>query len=114
MPSYQKNTVQARETITIQILAVRVHSGASDGDWFEGLHYKTLIKCLAKHESDFNPKAVGDNGKAIGLLQFWRETWDRYCEGDIWDPYLQAQCADKMLIDDWNNIKHWTTREYCI
>ena len=35
--------------------------------------YKT-IKC----ESNFNPEAVGDSGRARGVAQFWRITFDAY------------------------------------
>lgn len=108
----QENTFMARGLYhTPQVLAVRTQSTDS---LFDDLTYPTLIRCLAKHESSFNPRAVGDHGNAKGLLQFWDGTWDKYCEGDIWNAEDQVQCADEMLKADWNNIKHWTTRKFCL
>lgn len=113
-----ENSVLARYPIQVesQTLGTR-YSGASLGvkdDIFEDLKYKTLIKCLARRESSMNPYAIGDHGNAMGLLQFWQATWDMYCEGDIFSAENQVECCDAMLIEDFRNITHWTTRIYCL
>ena len=93
-------------------------SVASNDDLWEGLEYKTLIKCLARYESSYNPLAIGDKGAAIGLLQFHRPTWERYCESrgfnNIQDPRQQVQCCDAMLKENFKNIGHWSTAGLCL
>ena len=41
---------------------------------YEKIH--KLITC----ESSWNPQAKGDKGKAYGLLQFWKSTFDAYSQ----------------------------------
>lgn len=81
---------------------------------FEGLKYETLIKCLAWYESSWRTNVFGDSGRAFGVLQFHRATFDAYCEGDYDSSIDQMKCADKMLSDDFDNIFHWTTNGYCL
>lgn len=53
-----------------------------------------LIDALVRVESNGNPSAVGDNGKALGVLQIWdvviqdvnRVTGSRYVHADAFDP----------------------------
>ena len=85
-----------------------------DESIFEGLRFKTLLKCIAWRESSWNARAIGDQGRAVGLLQFHKETWERYCQGDRKDPRAQLECADKMLSENFNNIWHWTTARKCL
>jgi hypothetical protein len=85
----------------------------------EDCEYGSLIRCLIYYESKGNPTAVGDGGNAYGVLQFWKPTWEMYCVKkfgltDYTDPRQQIICADYMLQQNWNNIRHWTTRVYCI
>lgn len=90
---------------------------------FEGLKYKTLIKCLAFRESSYNPNAVGDNGQSVGCLQMYRwwedcSFWQTYCVrkygfDDVWNCRQQVQCADLTLQDDFSQIKRWSTRKLC-
>lgn len=90
-------------------------SNASNDVSFDGLTFKTLIKCLAFYESGYNQNAVGDDGLAIGILQFHQPTFDRYCFGDINDAQDQLWCADAMLTSDFLNVFHWTTYElFCL
>ena len=81
------------------------------------LTHKTLIECLEWYESTDNPNAVGKAGE-IGCLQFKRPTWNAYCVPldftDIWDCQQQKYCADQMIKDDWNNLRHWTTALKCL
>lgn len=75
----------------------------------ENINPKQLLK-LINCESGFNSKAVGDKGKANGLLQFWKGTYDTYAdiyglEKEYKNPYSQIDLASKMLSDGlW---KHW-------
>ena len=89
-------------------------SVASGDDLFEGLTFRTLIKCLAYYESGYQTNVYGDFGKAYGVLQFWQETFNKYCDGSYYDPRAQVVCCDKMLIEDWNNRFHWSTIGYCL
>jgi len=34
--------------------------------------------CVARHESDFDTQAVGDDGEAVGLYQFLLPTWQMF------------------------------------
>ena len=71
-----------------------------------GLDYEKLsatIKC----ESGFRHQGVfGDNGKAYGIAQFHRPTFDRYCEGDYYNMNDQLECMGEM----WSQglMKHWS------
>ncbi len=84
--------------------------------------YGTLIDCLVKYESNGNPEAVGDNGKARGVLQFHKPTFKMYCVdrygyflSDYTDTEVQKACADEMLRDNLKkNIRHWTVYPNCI
>lgn len=37
-----------------------------------------LIECILFNESGFNPEAVGDSGKAVGISQFHYPTWKSF------------------------------------
>ncbi len=73
-----------------------------------------LLPALAKVESNGNPRAVGDSGKALGELQIWsvvvqdvnRVHGTRYTHRDAFDPakardicrrYLAIYCTPKRL-----------------
>ena len=73
-----------------------------------------LIPALSKVESNGNPRAVGDSGKALGELQIWsvvvqdvnRVHGTRYTHRDAFDPakardicrrYLAIYCTPKRL-----------------
>lgn len=75
--------------------------------------YGSLIDCLEYYESRGNPEAIGQVGE-IGVLQFKQKTFDMYCKGNIWNPLVQKACADKMLQENFNNLRHWTTANKCI
>lgn len=79
--------------------------------------YKATIDCLIKFESSGNPEAIGDSGKAIGILQFHYPTFKRYCvdkynyRDDIFDPEIQINCASEMINE--RLIYHWSTQKLC-
>tara|TARA_R110002020_G_scaffold48451_2_gene138055 strand:+ start:125 stop:700 length:576 start_codon:yes stop_codon:yes gene_type:complete len=47
-----------------------------------------MVLAKASHESRFNPRAIGDNGKAVGLLQLW--PWAMQFIHDRTDPVASA------------------------
>ena len=61
-----------------------------------GLNEKRFLK-LIYCESTFDENAIGDNGKAFGLLQFHKPTFNQYCEGDYYNMNDQLNCAAKMI-----------------
>ena len=75
--------------------------------------YASLIGCLEFYESSGNPKAVGEAGE-IGCLQFMSNTFNMYCQGNIWDCDAQRRCADYMIQDNWNNVYQWSTAKNCL
>jgi len=81
--------------------------------------YRDLIECLIHYESHGNIYATGDFGKAVGVLQFWKTTFDFYKNKyGLWfleyeNPTHQVILADLMLRDNPKNAYHWTTYKYC-
>ena len=81
-------------------------------DIWEGVLYRSLIRCLAYYESGFNPNAIGKAGER-GILQFMKGTFAAYCEGTWENPRDQITCCDQMLQTDFGLITHWTTHKFC-
>ena len=52
-----------------------------------------LLKC----ESGFNEFAVGDLGKAFGIAQYHKGTFNDFCEGEYKNPEDQIKCMAEML-----------------
>lgn len=78
-----------------------------------------FVDCIIQNESGWNPKAVGDNFRAYGLFQFHRATFDRFSakynlELDYQNPNDQLLLFEKMLDEDFNLIRHWTTAKSCL
>jgi len=117
IPSYlfleEMGVVNQPETQTLATVSKNASNKVSM-DIFNDLEYGEIISCLAKYESGYNSNAIGDHGRAISVLQFWQGTFDRYCEGNIYNPVDQVRCADNMLKQDKKNIRHWTTAYKCI
>ena len=84
------------------------------------IQYKALIDCLIIYESSGDPEAVGDSGNAFGILQFWLGTFQSYKMKygldhlEYKNPDHQIILADRMLRDDFGNIRHWSTRHKCL
>jgi hypothetical protein len=83
LESYVERAVElgATEGLAHRLLHVEVLAGIP-----ERLRGMTLAK--ASHESRFNPRAIGDNGKAVGLLQLW--PWAEQFIYDRTDPIASA------------------------
>lgn len=80
------------------------------------------ISKLAFCESNWNPKASGDSGKAYSVLQFHQRTFYSYGKqykllpqdleyaetlNRIEEPETQVQIAKKMIEEDIRNLNHW-------
>lgn len=50
-------------------------------------------------ESSFNPKAIGDDGRSLGISQYTLPTWKDFCGGidERLDPYKSMDCMAKMF-----------------
>lgn len=81
---------------------------------------RELINCLIQHESGGKTNAVGDQGRANGILQFHIPTFQHFCiekyelaeEIDqIYNEHIQVMCADMMISE--GGISHWTTYPNC-
>ena len=77
-----------------------------------------LIDCLIECESGGNTEAVGDNGRANGILQFHLPTFKLFCvnkygffESDYKDSLTQRQCCDFMITDGLQT--HWSCMKVC-
>ncbi len=66
-----------------------------------------LIKAVAKRESNENPNAVGDNGKAIGLMQLWSFHWGPYSREQMFDPDHNIERGSLFLSQVVNQYGVW-------
>jgi len=80
---------------------------------------ENLALCIAKNESGFNPEAVGDHGKAVGLFQFWAGTWTMFRKKmglspvDLrTDPLESTRTAMWAIANGYG--KHWSTYRRCL
>ena len=66
-------------------------------------------------ESGWDKNILGDKGKAFGLLQFWRGTFDSFAKeyglvGTYKNPYSQILLASRMFDDGlWHHWKNTAT-----
>jgi hypothetical protein len=76
--------------------------------------YGVLLDCLEFYESSHCDTAVGEAGE-IGCLQWLPSSFEYHCEGDIWDCDTQRDCANRLLEEDFGNIRHWkATAKFCL
>jgi len=81
-----------------------------------GVSMHNEIDCLIKYESGGREDVYGDNGKAYGILQFHRPTFELYStkyelDIDYKNPEHQIILAEKMLKD--GLAYHWTPWRKC-
>jgi len=74
-------------------------------EYGNGGNYYELYKVI-ECESSWNSNAIGDLGKAFGLAQFHKPTFDRFCEGEYKNPFDQIKCFVKMAAE--KGQQHWT------
>jgi len=71
--------------------------------------YDEIIEKLIQCESRGDPNAIGDSGRAKGILQFHEATFQQYCVekygyyDDIWWEEIQKNCCAEMLRDGLEN-----------
>ena len=75
----------------------------------EGINPAKFIKLL-NCESGLKKSAIGDKGKANGIAQFWKGTFDAYKKiyglvGEYKNPYSQINLASLMIGD--GLVSHW-------
>ena len=75
-------------------------------------------KCIIQHESNFKEDAIGDSGKAVGILQFWESTFEHY--KNKYKEQLDYKKANHQIIlyylmvrENKSNLSHWTAWKYC-
>ena len=79
---------------------------------------ETFVQNIVMCESQYNGRAVGDSGNAVGLAQFWPETFTRLAKKHDIDPmYLRPDYRSqiKILVGEVkdNNAREWTcSRKY--
>ena len=61
-----------------------------------GIDWK-LVKAVVLQESNENSEAVGDNGKAIGLMQLWSYHWGAHTRDEMFDPETNIEAGTKFL-----------------
>ena len=81
------------------------------------------IKTVLKHESDYDPVAVGDHGLARGIAQFHKETFDQYesyyhKSTGLHLNYVSGEDQIRLMAWMWKNYSKtkllWSTyRKYC-
>jgi hypothetical protein len=68
-----------------------------------------LIKC----ESSFNHNQYGDSGRAWGILQFHKPTFEHFCKGDYKNIKDQLECGARMISEGlgfhWTCMKNYLT-----
>jgi hypothetical protein len=85
----------------------------------EKAHRDDLVKALIQVESNGNPKAVGDGGKAYGILQIHKIMVDEanrigktsFTHQDMFDPAKSQKVADIVLTHYDRHIRRTTGKE---
>ena len=93
-----RTQVQGKSELLIEIETVAQKYGISEQ------RFTNLIRC----ESTFNKTAIRDSGRAYGLLQFHKPTFNQYCEGDYYNYNDQLNCGAEMLSR--GLAYHWTCK----
>jgi len=111
-------TTSSNDTIQVSINDPALYLTQTESISSKLLAEKPLIGCLIRYESNWKEDAVGDSGRAFGILQFWQSTFSLYAEKygltlDYKNPEDQIYLAYRMLEDNPANIQHWSARKYC-
>jgi len=67
---------------------------------FGPFRWMAFLQATAAQESTYNPLAVGDDGRSVGILQFYDDTWSDLDLGDLdrrTKIYWQAWAAGKYV-----------------
>lgn len=95
---YVRSAVEAgaTEQLALDLLHVEVLAGVPE-------RYRGMTLAKAKMESGFNPYAVGDNGKAIGMFQLW--PWAERFITDRTEPIASAHLLLGAIVNSTRTIK---------
>lgn len=74
-------------------LAVSPPTGLTDQE------YDSVLRAIRTVESNNDPSAVGDGGKAIGVYQVWRPYWQDAIEKQPWIGGTYQDCFDPSYSD---------------
>jgi len=75
---------------------------------FGPLKWMAMLSATAAQESTFNPDAVGDAGRSVGILQFYDSTWADLELGDLdrrykigWQGWAAGKYVQTAILHDW-------------
>lgn len=91
-----------RKALILVLLVAGCLSGCSDVVFAAGVDVPALMETIIAAESSGRAGAVGDGGKARGLCQIQRATWERYTSASwdrAFDPALNRQVGEKIVRD---------------
>jgi len=83
-----------------------------------------LMQMTAAQESTYNPNAVGDEGRSVGMLQFYDSTWETLELGDLdrrysvfWQAWAAGKYVQSALLHDlgwvWRLLVPYYCAAYC-
>jgi hypothetical protein len=111
LPSTVSSSEKSFEEVLVDIASTKCENARAkniDRDFFRKLlaverasgvpfKYRGMTLAAACNESGYSPVAVGDGGKAIGLLQMW-PWWERKYAVDRRDPIASAEFWTKHIL----------------
>lgn len=103
----------------LSLLLLALLAGPLPAFSLEKAHRDDLVKALIKVESNGNPKAVGDGGRAYGILQIHKVMVDdanriaktNFTHQDMFDPAKSQKVADIILTHYDRHIRRTTGKE---
>ncbi|MCX7829284.1 MAG: transglycosylase SLT domain-containing protein [Thermanaerothrix sp.] len=66
-----------------------------------------ILTGLIQIESGYNPNAVGDGGKAVGIAQIWPETAKELGLENRYDPFASIEAAATYLKKQYQRLGDW-------
>ena len=98
--SKTSSTVKAAVSIVefspIILTIAQIKQHIADVSQKYGLDYDQLSSVI-QCESQFETAKYGDSGRAFGIAQFHKPTFDEYCSGNYYNPLDQLNCMAKMF-----------------
>jgi len=75
------------------------------------MKWLALLQMTAAQESTYNPDAIGDDGRSVGMLQFYDSTWEGLELGDLsrrnsifWSSWAAGKYVQGALLHDFGWI----------
>ena len=87
---------------------IRRYAEEYKADPILALNVACAESCTRDEENNiiFNSLAKNQNSTASGVFQFIKDTWNGYCEGDVFDAEDNVRCGVKILAKT-GGIRHW-------